>query len=487
MRLVIAIVLASFFMPSALWGQTTQNPYEAGKASVSQAISNSLKANFERRQIEEWAQVSTMDKIRAYLAQPTSSLDSWIRIAQAMGLPTGTKLSPPSAYDSTYCKTNPTATICSPLYAGQGEGGGGAGSTGPDWEEPSCDENYILDPAGNMIVPAMTLPEPAPYKYGQQLWQADTNAKLRTNNVWSAIKVNFHMTNNPLEEHLRFAPVYAYQFCQSASCIYSVMGSRPAYFGPNATVVAGRSQSFGVGIMPSATAWSQVRPGWGDPPPLDYECPDGIGQGDFNQHWKACIKGPSFWAIPTHGIITATQIKAWTQGSPMAHCRLSDEFIRFLADVAYKNACADGTCDAPYSRVEKEDVRNGGQNPTVRDTGNVTNLPSPNNEGTPMPQPTDTPTDTPTQGPDWTDPGTAAPNPQSPTAQSIVDKAWDWGFPSITINLGSASCPTYTAQFYTYNLTLDSHCPFIEQNRAAISALMILLFTIAAGIIVLRA
>ncbi|MFT4055623.1 MAG: hypothetical protein QM681_14050 [Novosphingobium sp.] len=481
MRLVIAIVLASFLMPQSTWAQTTGSGYSAAKASIQQAVSNSLKANFERRQLEEWAQVSTMDKIKAYLAQPTNNLDSWIRIAQSLGIPTGTKLSPPSARDSAYCQANPTASICS-AFQGEGDGGGGAG-VALGWAEPSCDQNYLLDPAGNLIVPAMGLPDPWKYVYGQTLFQATTDTLLRTNNQWTALKVKLHMENNPLAEHLRYAPVYATQFCASSACTYTVYGSRLAYFGPNGTVVAGQSKAFSVGILPNSIAWSQ-NVSYGDPPPQDYECTNGIGAGANNQHWKSCLAAPGAWSIPTHGMVGAANIRAWSEGSAMAHCKVSEEFIRMIADAAYKAACNDGSCGAPYSKVEPEDVRNGGQSPTIRDTANVGNLPDSNTEGQPVTDPSDTPSET---GPDWTDPGTQAPNPQSPTAQSIFDKAWDWGFPEIEINLGSASCPTYTAQFYTYTLTLDSHCPFIEQNRAAISALMILLFTIACGIIVLRA
>ncbi|PHK28012.1 hypothetical protein VF14_35405 [Nostoc linckia z18] len=480
MRLVLAIVLASLFMPSATWAQTAPGAeYDAAKRSIQQAIVNTYKYKWTREAQEEWKQVSTLDKIRSYLNQPANSLDSWIRIAQGMGMPVGTKLGPPSARDTGYCNANPQALIC--RSSAPTNGGGGAGGT---WGDTPCEDlPYTLDFGGNLLVPALNLPEPRGYKYGETLWQATTDSLLRLNEPWASIKVKLHMENNPLEASERYAPAYATQYCASSACTFTVHATRSAYY--SGGVLQGmRSKAVSVGILPTSIAWNQGT-GYGEPPPTDYECPDGIGMGANNQHWKACIRPPAMWSIPTMASIVAADLKKWAEGSNSANCAVSDEFIRFLADQAYKNACADGSCDIPYSRVEKEDVKTGGQQPTIKDTGNVGSLPEPNGEaGNPVTQPTETPTQ---QGPDWTDPGTQAPNPQSPTAQSIFDKAWDWGFPEIEINLGSAECPIYTAQFYTYTLTLDSHCPFIEQNRAAISALMILLFTIACGIIVLRA
>ncbi|AXB79779.1 hypothetical protein [Novosphingobium sp. P6W] len=489
MRGVVVILLLWLAMPAASWAQSTipdPEPYSAAKGSIQQAVANSIEANFNRRMVEDFKKAPTLEKVKAYLNQPAFKLDSWLRVGQALGLPVGTKLVPPGLNkDSKFCQANPSNAACLAFANGGDYGGGGSGGPVGSWE---CGElNYNLDVGGNVLVPALELPDPIPYKFGQGLYRSYVGGNyFVTNEPWSAFKVGLHMANGPKAEVLRKAPVYASQYCAGPTCQFTVYTSSPAYYN-GATRVNADYANFSVSTYSVGTAWSQD-PGYGPIPKQDYVCEDGIGIGNWNQHAQMCVKQPAAWSIPSYGVVPAADLNKWSLGSSQSFCPISDEFIRQIADRAYKAACGNGECEIPYERIEKEDVRTGGQQPTVRDTANVGELPTPNDTpGQPGTTPTDTPTDTPTEGPDWTNPGTAAPNPQSPTAQSIIDKAFDWGFPEISINLGSPSCPTYSAEFYEHTLVLDSHCPFIEQNRAIISAMMILFFTIAAGMIVLKA
>lgn len=485
--LILSIFALGFFLPAPVWAQTTLPPgstesaYSAAQRSIAQAITNSVEANFTRRQIEEFKRVSTLEKIRAYLNQPANKLDSWIRVGQALGITGGIQLAPPGMKDSSYCKANPGTSLC--IGGGAGDYGGGGSHVVGSWG--GCDAvDYNMDAEGNLILPAMTLPDPVPYAFGRSMYLAESTSWTQTATPWSAIKVGLHLYNGTMNDsRQKVAPMYASQYCSGALCSYTVVASRAAYWNGTTRVSAFyRSSTTNI----NASAWQTNLTAYGSPPPPDYVCEDGIGMGQYNQVWKACIRPPSAWDIPQKGVLAPSALKAWAQGSDQSFCPISDELIRQLADLAYKKACADGTCEAPYSPIEKEDVRNGGQKPTIRDTANVETLPN-KNAAADTPTTTPTPTPTPTTGPDYTDPGTTAPTTTSPEASSIIDAAFDWDFPSVEINIPTGTCPIYTADFFGHALTLDSHCPFIDTNRAIISAMMILMFTIASAFIVLRA
>lgn len=53
--------------------------------------------------------------------------------------------------------------------------------------------------------------------------------------------------------------------------------------------------------------------------------------------------------------------------------------------------------------------------------------------------------------------------------------------------VSSGQCPTFQFNAYEANFVMDSHCGFIADNRVLISSIMIVVFTMAAGLIVLRA
>ncbi|MBB3345961.1 hypothetical protein [Sphingomonas sp. BK069] len=89
------------------------------------------------------------------------------------------------------------------------------------------------------------------------------------------------------------------------------------------------------------------------------------------------------------------------------------------------------------------------------------------------------------------DPGTPAPDAtaDTPTASSILDPIFDMvpklTGPSITVPAGT--CPVFSGKVYTWDLKIDRHCDFIAEHAAAISAAMVLCWSIAATFIILRA
>jgi len=479
MRWLFALaLLCRLLTPAPTWAQTTG--YNAnGERSVGTAMANTLDASMTRRGLTQSEKDSTFTTIRKYMALPLNNQASWILIGKALGLPVGLNLT--GGIDEQFCQLQPTHSTCSNYTPGGGsDGGAGAGGS---WDNNQmCDTNNMnTDFAGNMILPAMQLPDPKRYAFGLTLYYGNATPNYNTWSPLSSIKVVLHQKNGLVTAQKKLAPMYVAAGLPN----FSVFTSSPAYYDGSslkaATIVYENS-------VRNPNAWN-VSTIYGTPPPNDYVCEGGIGLGTNNQHYLTCLNQPSGWDIPSTGVIPAANLAAWSTGSPMASCKFSKEFIRQLADQAYKQACTayPADCPKPYERVEPEDVKTGGKDPTIRESGTTTDKTLPTNSTPTNPTTPSDPTTTPTTGPDWTNPNTAAPNPTAPTAQSIVDKAFDWGFPAITINIPSGTCPTYSADFFGHQLVLDSHCPFIETNRALISAMMLLLFTIAAGIIVLRA
>jgi hypothetical protein len=470
----LAIAVAAIGIAQPAWSQTVDPDaciYNCnGKRGVGQAVSNTAKQSMQRRGIVPEMIDKTLAQMKKVLDLPAFAKNSWIDIARILGYPEGSKLGA-GTRDPTYCSQNPKPSEC-----GDFGGGGAAVSYG-------CEEvEYLTDPQGNFVTKSIDLPNPAPivYKQSPLFYAPYTDNLLNTNAPLSAIKVGLHMYNNLQNQNQRYAPMYIKKFSNNS---YQVFASYPAYYSGGTLVKYGAIYApngiNSVGIWPSET-------------PPGTECSQGIQVGVGKDHWKGCAAPPAAWSLPGSGPIPFAQLGDWSKGNmDSALCPLSNDLIQWLADHIYMEAEKLPNYDgAPYQKVEPQDVRNGGEQPTIRETGTVDKLPSPNDTpGTPTPTPTTEPTSTPSNGPDWTDPGTQAPNPQAGDSELLVESAFNWfpDLPKIQINLGNSACPVYKADFYGHELVLDSHCPFIEQNRAIISALMLVLFTIAAAIIVLRA
>lgn len=90
------------------------------------------------------------------------------------------------------------------------------------------------------------------------------------------------------------------------------------------------------------------------------------------------------------------------------------------------------------------------------------------------------------------DPGTPAPNAEAntPTAGSILDPIFNFlptiGGATVSVPTGGA-CPTFDGTVFTWHLHIDKHCQLIDENKAVISACMLLAWAVLASMIVLKA
>jgi hypothetical protein len=192
--------------------------------------------------------------------------------------------------------------------------------------------------------------------------------------------------------------------------------------------------------------------------------------------------------------IAAADVPNFPNGMPdyIRACPISPELIRNIADRLLKKA-SEKPGGPTYAPVLPEDVKYGGKTPQLKDLEpKPTTLPAPATPSTP-PATTTTPSTNPTVNVDF---GTAPSNPTPadstmtpPTGPQISDPAFNWfpSLPAITVNLGTGSCPTYSADIFGTHHVIDIHCTLIEQNRTVISLMMIVLFTMGSVIIVLRA
>jgi len=88
------------------------------------------------------------------------------------------------------------------------------------------------------------------------------------------------------------------------------------------------------------------------------------------------------------------------------------------------------------------------------------------------------------------DPNIGAPTlEQTPTAAQILAPILNLmpDLKSFTVPSHSSSCPTATFSAFNRSYTVDSHCSLIESNRTLIEAAMLLLWSIASVLVVLRA
>lgn len=200
MRVFLCIVFLSFFVPAPVWAD---NP-------IGQAVMNTAKANMDRRGIAPETQELTFAKLKELMALPSNKLDSWIRIARALGIPGGHSFA-------------------------QGGSFGGAGA----WGDPdgSCVQlDVLFDFAGNLFVPSLFLKGPAGYSYGSTVWYSSYGGIVHnTNNPAGAIKVFIHMRNAGISVGRQWAPTH---YSSVGSSQVTVTISTPAYYDVNGSLRA---------------------------------------------------------------------------------------------------------------------------------------------------------------------------------------------------------------------------------------------------------
>lgn len=197
--------------------------------------------------------------------------------------------------------------------------------------------------------------------------------------------------------------------------------------------------------------------------------------------------GPTGYAYPEEVSITFAQVPEWLASSPYGKCAVAKAALAMIIQTAWQKASEQPGYNGPAPQpVTPEDVV-APEQPTGEDMADPPAMPTANGDPpAPLPDdpaPTPTPTPTPTGGTTY-DPSV---NLGDPTAPEI-----DWwpDLPTIEVDLGSPSCPTYSLNlvgWWDEPFILDSHCPLIEQNRAAISVLMLAMFGMMSFFIVLRA
>lgn len=372
-----------------------------------------------------------------------------------------------------------------------GLGGGASGGGGASWGWDPCDFDWKMDADGNLIIPAMVLPPGGPMTLnsvgGRYFKVADYTANILYQGdsreaaaLWHAHKFNGRAGND--EKY--WAGLY--KIVQTSTDTRTYYFSRPAQWFNGSKI---NYESRNAVTEPSSMYYS----GSGTNQP----CPQAVQSSDFHFYlaneggtmpntFSSCtFYAPNFSISPTGYFYP--RVAAWPAGEikdfpKNAHpdlqaCRLDPALIAKITKAAWdKGAAAPGYEGAasPGLPVPKTD----GVDPQVKD---LANSPSVAPTGTPSDP---TPSPSPTSGNDNGPPGTETPKPDTDLA--APNFGWWPEPPSLTINT-SNDCPSYGFDAFGEHYDMTTHCTFAEQYRALIGAIMIVLFTIAAGRIVLDA
>jgi len=381
------------------------------------------------------------------------------------------------------------------------------------------DVKYELDAQGNLIIPAMPLPtggvlndyststhkgtwyyvsgRPAPAYFN----------KLLADSYGAGILYGMHEVNKTRIPQKWFGAV---GWTDSQHVLFASVAYRDS-----TGTIQGR-ETYGGGAY-----WEGYVPKLYPGSTEQITCPpQGYGGGDF--HFYEGTNGPGGaqnaigecimyapnpslgfqgYAMNSKTTIPASDVVTYPRNLPdiLKRCPISPSFLQKLVDSLKKKACAKPGYDGkPCTEVTAEDVKDRpkvgdmANNPCGQTGGSPTSCNLPNPQATPQtPVPTPTSTSTPTSsGP--LDPGTypsnTAGDPPEPQALPM-DPVFNW-FPNISsihIDVSSAGCPTWHMEPFGWQLTMDSHCAFIQQNQSLISVIMIVGFTIGAAMIILRA
>lgn len=368
-----------------------------------------------------------------------------------------------------------------PYSISNGGGSAGGGGAWGEWDfDANCRFALGLDAQGNLIIPSIPLPAGDPMvrsTTSTEFFYASGGggvATYKTKGRLPAVLFNLHHQNIARGEKRRWFGVFAL----TATGVNSAM---PAYFSDTGAVVGRATYSKG-SDGPNAFNFTYAN-----------DCPAvGSNGGDFdfyvNDDTKGCIwyapnpaLGQGGYAVnPVTSIpfANAGTLQTTIAGHPFLKCPLAKSFLANLTKKAIERANV-----TPAYEVTPDDVQTGGAPPLVEDLDDTD---TPEDTGTstpPPPDPTPTPTPTPSSGPDY-DPTVSLGDPAAPE----ID--WWPDLPTISVDLGSPACPTYSLTllgWWDQPFVIDSHCPLIEQNRAAIGLIMTAMFAMMAFFIVLRA
>lgn len=384
---------------------------------------------------------------------------------------------------------------------GGGYGGGGASDQG-GWDAPDyCSFDFRLDADGGLIVPA-TMP---PVGTAMTVGSAPNNLKPGPQYTHGT---NYGLSNSILASSTGAVATWAAHNENQRS------GSTQAYWAGLQKVTAAGSYFFyrpasytasGAKITRKLVLLSATQTAFYFGP-ADYQgarksnsCPD-TATGGGNFHFYGHGTGQSAdgfvgctWYAPNSGLglggyalssITVwpnNEIKNFPTDAPeqLRNCKLSPALIKAIVDRAWRKAAQKpGYEGAPPP--DNFDPKTGGQDPKVDDLKDDPREPLPE-----VVNPTDPWTADPNTPPSG---GTTIINPPpsyedapASSAPQLDTPDWKWWpeLPTISVPT-SSTCPTYSFEAFERTFTLNSHCQLVEDNRALISVLMVVLFSFAA-------
>lgn len=480
----VAAAAALFANPAVAPAQTNGNRYPV-LATIEQNIIDTLqRAGFGCLPADPQCDVDRNTLVAAAYVNVVNSPGqkaNWYALAAALGFPLGSQLG--SGFSS---------------WSGSYGGGG----TSADLPDPDClNFTFQTDASGWLVVPALSFP-------GGKPWKVDAD-----NGYYPTSQGSFR----------NYAANTGEAVAQWTAHLRNISRDPRDYIGiwyvdrANAKMYFGSVSRFQNGVptghvndnpysVDASQPWGCCNYGkWMG----DKDCPEGPPAEDTDYYptengtpdiYPSCTAYTKNYALSPSGYALAkkvaihpdnfgTYVNGWEK---IKGCKLNKRFVAFIADKIAKAATQNPNWHGPaYRPITQEDV--GCTNNEVGDMvpPPPATAPAPSGCGSPAPAPGATPTPSPSPSPgggggggtspDYSDPNIGEPDV---TAPDIPTTTW---FPAINLNLGSPACPTYSFDAFGTHYVLDSHCPFIEQVRTVISAFMIILFTIAAGRIILDA
>ncbi|MBV7267563.1 hypothetical protein [Erythrobacter ani] len=465
----------------------SQAAAQDGSTNVGEAIAATASSACDRTGCTPEEELSLLDAIAVKVAGSVVSCSggTWLCVASLVGIP----LTLPLGADAP--RGNPNQRY---------EFGDEDPGYWNDAQQDAC-RNHVfeLDPQNNLIVPSLKLSGNAtPMDNNPQTFTPTWTAGAREGGgfvnahtpdpssvaLWAAHKENLTRGS---DWRVQFA-YYKVRFDTSERRTF-IGGSTAFYQGP--TLVQRGSFSKQVNWVNNQIILAEN------------PCPVGgsVG-GDFNFYWHRqsdeCIwyvpnfgLGPTGYAYPPSTAIPFTEWKNYPEGMPDStlSCYLNPIFIAELTQALWESVENEpGVPAAPD--VDVPDVKDGGHPPQIADLAEPPSIPTtpPENPGDGVPPGSGDggggdPGDGGGSWWEWPDWG-SAPVVEEPGTLDLDFPDW---FDLPTFSWGSPTCPTYEAEAFEQPLVLDIHCPLIAENQAVISSLMLVIFSLSAALIVLRA
>lgn len=376
-----------------------------------------------------------------------------------------------------------------------------------DWDDPAaydCDEfTFRVDEAGRFVIPTIPLTVGRPMYpartnvVGTRVWRVGNPAK-HADSAQAVALWWIHNWNAGVPQD-RWQGVYSTSPSDSNGPTQIFNTSTKSYWTGTSWSIGhtpvgvpangGGAGSMGIypGCVDSDYSGMQCRP-----------CPDSSsGGGDFDfyiETGKICVMyapnksiSPSGYFYPSLVSISMAEALLLTK-MPKATlaCQITPDMVRLITEYLWRTAAAKPGYTGPAPQpITPADARNGGIQPRLEEMKAAPNLAT-------GPTPTATSTPTPPAGGGGGDP-TPEPTvaPPASNASDPVAPTIDWwpDLPTITVDLGAPVCPTYqmSVPSFGWDATVDAHCSLIEQVRSALATIMVLIWTVTAVMIILKA